>query len=813
MKKFSYLLFPFAALLNSFSMTALLLVIGLSGRGEIVADIAIVQGASLALFFAFSANARNIVLATSQRRGDEAASGLMFARLLLLVPLGVATYFLSVYVGGAVAALTITLTVRRACEWVGEIALARQEVSGNVGVAMRVVVAEVVSLAICVAGTLLSGIDLSMSAIPWALVPLLPIFGQKFSRRTKNFNFHELLPHFGSTTIIGASVFVFRLSVTLLTGKAFAGVLFTAFAIGGLIPTIIGQVLAPTLMRRYEKYRLPWQLAAVPAGMLIIGSLIVLAALRYPQEITNATFTPIFWITLGFSIAGGAVMTIAMVLRARLLHDQRSEGVFGPDFMANVLIAIGVPFIFYVFGPKSLAMLYFASAVLNLLFLVGTRGRLQLDGKSQSAFLLVMVVLLIFPVFFQMRGGLFSDLAFVFDAQGDITRLPLPVSLVAMFVGIAAIANYEQASRSLSTLFFSALLFVMTSLVVAKGAPQQEGAKLILLAQFLLPMFGLVFGEMYGSIEGKGRVVLWAASGVMLLVLPAQLAFSWSNGYTLLSPHVFVFSIYQHLQYFPMVVSALAIFTLISFWDASAIERRLVYFFMPVVAIYIFSTHSIAAMAGLALALGGFSLKHVLDGVAKKQALLLVLAVAVMLVAFGVARESGWLAKQLIPAGQVIDQETWQGKLSPSPQTDNSLVHRGVTERYEHWRFFSAGVTQSLESFVVGHRIPPDREKHPSAHNYWLDTAYNFGVLSLAPLLALLVWTLLALWSVRKKLAQDSALFGLALAVLYLLLFENMLKVGMRQPYSGIITFFLWGLLIARLRNLRASAEEERQLS
>ena len=26
-----------------------------------------------------------------------------------------------------------------------------------------------------------------------------------------------------------------------------------------------------------------------------------------------------------------------------------------------------------------------------------------------------------------------------------------------------------------------------------------------------------------------------------------------------------------------------------------------------------------------------------------------------------------------------------------------------------------------------------------------------------------------------------------------------MLKVGMRQPYPGIITFFIWGLLIARL--------------
>ena len=57
------LVFPAAALLNSFSTTALLLVFGLAGHPEVVADIAVVQAASLALFYAFSANARNLVLA------------------------------------------------------------------------------------------------------------------------------------------------------------------------------------------------------------------------------------------------------------------------------------------------------------------------------------------------------------------------------------------------------------------------------------------------------------------------------------------------------------------------------------------------------------------------------------------------------------------------------------------------------------------------------------------------------------------------------------------------------------------------------
>ena len=40
---------------------------------------------------------------------------------------------------------------------------------------------------------------------------------------------------------------------------------------------------------------------------------------------------------------------------------------------------------------------------------------------------------------------------------------------------------------------------------------------------------------------------------------------------------------------------------------------------------------------------------------------------------------------------------------------------------------------------------------------------------------------------------------GLAAIVLFLVVIDNSLKVGLRQPYPGILTFFLWGLLLARL--------------
>ena len=249
-----------------------------------------------------------------------------------------------------------------------------------------------------------------------------------------------------------------------------------------------------------------------------------------------------------------------------------------------------------------------------------------------------------------------------------------------------------------------------------------------------------------------------------------------------------------------MVVSALAIATAIALWDKTFLEKRAVFFLMPLVSIYVFSTHSMAAVFGLMVALAGFGFYHLRRTAARSQTALLLIVSLSSLAIYGAARESGWLASQLVPDGQVVVQETWQIKLSIPSDPSASAMPKGVVQRFEQWRFFYNGVLESPRSFLTGHATPPDRETHPSAHNYWLDTAYNFGTIALIPLIGMLVWTLRTLWVRRDELLEDSILFGLALAVLYLLIFENMLKVGMRQPYPGIITFFLWGLLIARLR-------------
>ncbi|MGH8766243.1 MAG: glycosyltransferase family 2 protein, partial [Burkholderiales bacterium] len=81
------LLYAGAYLLLTQSMTALLVCAGLSGRSELAAEIGIAQAATLATFFAFSGNARNLILS---ERTEISARSILAARLALLLPLGAA---------------------------------------------------------------------------------------------------------------------------------------------------------------------------------------------------------------------------------------------------------------------------------------------------------------------------------------------------------------------------------------------------------------------------------------------------------------------------------------------------------------------------------------------------------------------------------------------------------------------------------------------------------------------------------------------------------------------------------------------------
>jgi len=59
----------------------------------------------------------------------------------------------------------------------------------------------------------------------------------------------------------------------------------------------------------------------------------------------------------------------------------------------------------------------------------------------------------------------------------------------------------------------------------------------------------------------------------------------------------------------------------------------------------------------------------------------------------------------------------------------------------------------------------------------------------------------------RHTILSHSNLLELVVVVLFLVLIDNSMKVGLRQPYPDIITFFLWTVLLSRLARISAAAQ------
>jgi len=121
-------------------------------------------------------------------------------------------------------------------------------------------------------------------------------------------------------------------------------------------------------------------------------------------------------------------------------------------------------------------------------------------------------------------------------------------------------------------------------------------------------------------------------------------------------------------------------------------------------------------------------------------------------------------------------------------------------ERFDDWFMYARRVVAEPRVALIGAAAPLDRSVRTSAHNYFIDFLYNFGVVGLSPIFALIAYTLLQILRNRRWIWSSRPLFALCIAVVFAALVDSLFKVTLRQPYSGLTAFFLWGMLLYSLR-------------
>lgn len=786
------MVFPAAFMANTFAMMMVMIGLSLFGKPGMAADFGLVHGATVALFYSFSGNARSLILGES---GGIDAAAILRLRLVLLLPLTALAFVLCIGVLDSGWLFIFLLVVRRAAEWLAEVFLSEQEIRRGGAAALRFTLVQgVLSVALLLALLGDGALALPVTLL-WALSPLLGCMSRLLGLALRHSipvaaGIRLMLPHFGSTAIIGVSVYVFRVFILLMTGKEMAGDLFSAFALGGILGAVFSQALGPTMVRQERSARGLGRLSNIINLMLglvaVAGVTLILSIWSVPHLLDWTHKSQLFWLAVGCSLVGGVVMVLAQLIRLRILQDERGGDVFGSDMLANILLVACVPFLFFLLGGESLALLYLVGACLSYLFYASERDGLLGAGPlarlSEPTVLLALALSVMAPVFFQLSGGLFTAKDVVFLSDGVLSRLPLPLSIASCYLGIILLGRYSRIRRSLLGLFFLFLGMLFSSLVMG----QPSGDRLVLLMQYLLPVAALVFGEQFGQREQAMTQLAKAAQWVLWLVVPLQLFSSWQLGYDYLSPSLYVFSIYQHLQYVPVIFVGL--FWLVIFdRGADRLPGVGLWILAFLMGIYIIKSQSTVAIVFMALAGLGFAIRHLRLGALKVLGFLFVLMLGVGLGVQDMMEKPPFVQK--FSTGQQQEDAT----------TPRDIAPQDVVGRIDYWRFYASRILDGGSEAFLGHTEIVDRDQYPSAHNYYLDILYNFGLLGLAPLLALIGYTTTRIFGSFPVIWRRSDLLGLVGVTAFLVLVDNSLKVGFRQPYSGILVFFLWGVLLAHL--------------
>ena len=785
-------LFPLTYLANGLATTFLLIGLGLAGRSELAADVGLMQGATLATFFAFSGNARNLILHTA---GGHHLPGILGTRLLLALPLSAVALLLGVVVGGVSPPLALALVLRRCGESFSEVHLSLTEREDRPGAAASYLGTQALTLALALIWALADWQSWLVIWYIWAAVPALaalPALRQIEWRQGFELGraLPLLFPHLGSTAIIGVSIYAYRLLILLLGGRTLAGDLFTAFALGSFVGSVFANVLGPSLAwhqtRTGQKGGFWLDRLVVPA-MLLGGGLILLAAL-FVATPTLFGRPALFWAAIGLSLMGGAAMLAAQRIRLGLLQGNSGESVFGADMMINLLLLLAVPLAYTLVGPAGLAILYALNALLCLAFYLSAKGRyiqrLRRGGLRRASLLLGLGFLMLLPLFVQLGIGIYRGAQPLLDSGGNLFLVPLPFSALVAVLGILVLGRFRRAQLSLTVLFLLFLSMLLATVISTHGQLQAEERKLVLLLQFLVPVFGLVLGQMlaprdWRPVAAGFLVCLW-------IVLPWQLLATWIHGELLLRHDLGLFGIYQHRQYVPVVLTGAYLFSLFVL-GTLAIWRSWLLVLAPLVAVYTVASTSVLAMFSLAAGVFVWTQDRRNRGETW--------AVAGALLGSG-----------LIYFALAIHSPEFGAKFAYGIDAPRGLLPDSFQARIAVWAEYFHAIARDVRIIGFGHASPPERWVSTGGHNYYLDFIYHFGVFALLPLLFLAWHTAAALWQARAVLRLRPALGGLALVVAFSLIADNGWKVAFRQPYSGVMGFFLWGMLLRGLVRVRAPA-------
>lgn len=418
---------------------------------------------------------------------------------------------------------------------------------------------------------------------------------------------------------------------------------------------------------------------------------------------------------------------------------------------------------------------------------------------QRTWFRFCVAVGILLPMFFTLNGGIYRTTVTEADSGGRIGTVPLPVSILVCGLVLALLIGRIRESKPALAMVIGTGVALALSVLFGGDGITPPMRKLIMTAQVMLPLLGLLVGGVLGQCDG--RAIARGFLVVLSVIVPAEFLMAQllpqvhpGYGPLLLADYLYFFSIYAYIEYANIIFVCAFAFALGHLWDD---HRRWLAIGMAVGTIFAAVSRSYLCMGAFAFTLLGFAFGRASEKRANIR-MLLVLLLAGLVTVTAVLTLSGSRSEIIATGAQSVKDKfdiLLEGKIPPN-----------VEERFGDWRLFGSRVVETPKTLLVGHPEPMPREIKTSPHNWYLDIAHTFGLVGLLPIMVLIAYTVRQVWRHRKSISPST--WWLAGIVLFLVVIDSNFKVTLRQPYPGIFAFFMWGLLLSRLAMLNRKAAE-----
>lgn len=360
------LIFPFTHLIVNFTLSFLLLIVGLKGEINLVSELAILQSINFMIFFPFNGNARNYILNSADQNFNE---NIFNFRLLSYFPLFIISLLTGLLLIDIEPQTIFFLLLLVSTSWFLDLSITICEKQKNYLPVIFLCISLLIAL-LLVSLCEISNTNINLFCIGLLIIyiPMIIYFLIKYYKPINISNLRtifkdKILTQIGGTAVIGISSFALKNIILLLLLKPIAGIIFMGFTLGGAVASIYAYSLGPTFIFNFDIRKINNKRVMLFLLLLLLSFGIIIFFLSL-KSISD--YKHLFISCLIASSIGATLLVFSQSLKLFVTYRDLTLNIFKFEFIINSITIILVSILILFFNGYGAIFAYPLTSITSL---------------------------------------------------------------------------------------------------------------------------------------------------------------------------------------------------------------------------------------------------------------------------------------------------------------------------------------------------------------------------------------------------------------------------------------------------------------